>query len=246
MPENIESQSQQLTPEQIEQIEAQEAKKKESPEKKKPEVKMSPAQRAEKIQRLEASIDRTKTGLNENRDKLGVPQSEEDPPSVQSTKEAIQDLQAGGKEEKDKDNRDEDTNQDVEKDQGPEEIDKEREKRIREEAAKIAREKIEQSFNKIDKADVNIMAATGRKKDGSAATGLEKLDAPSTQAMAASIKEGGSPRAAFDQLSENVKKQAMESVWSEAEKKVGGAKKEGKELRDIKGVEESKDTKKAA
>lgn len=152
-----------------------------SPEEQVENLKEETEARQEEIIKLTESVEGTKVKINEARESLGLPPTEEDPPSVSSDKEKLEKLQA--------------EKEGLEK-QSEELISKrEKERLIREEKEKILQEKIDglfKEFESLNPQDFESIFKTGKNKEGgkmeSGAMGA--LDPETAKSLASAFKEG--------------------------------------------------------
>ncbi|MDO8523051.1 MAG: hypothetical protein Q7S12_02055 [bacterium] len=176
-----------LAPEELERLKVEEAQKQKaeqpelSPEEQLKNLEGDIETRQQEISRLTESVEGTKAKLNETREKLGLPPTEEDPPSVFSEKDKLEKLQA------------EQEGLDKQK----EELISRQEKEllIREEKEKILQEKINEvfkEFEELNPRDFESIFKSGKTSKGQnvESKSMGSLDAEIAQSLAKAFKEG--------------------------------------------------------
>ncbi len=171
-------------PEELEKLKAEEGKEEKpelSPEEQLKNLEDDIEARQKEITRLTESIEGTKAKLNEAREKLGLPPTEEDPPSVLSEKERLEKLQAEqGTLEKQKE---EFVSQ------------QEKERLIREEKEKILQEKLDELFKEfeaLNPRDFESIFKSGKTREGRnvESPSMGELDPEVAKSLAKAFKEG--------------------------------------------------------
>ena len=178
-----------LTPEELEKLKTEERPEQEQ-EAEKPEL--SPEEqvknlegeletRQQEITRLTESIEGTKAKLNEAREKLGLPPTEEEPPSVSSEKDRLEKLQA--EQEALEKQKEELINQ------------QEKERLVREEKEKILQEKLDELFKEFEALsprDFESIFKSGRTREGGKveSPSMGELDPETAKSLARAFKKG--------------------------------------------------------
>ncbi len=135
----------------------------------------------QEITRLTESVEGTKTKINEAREQLGLPPTEEDPPSVSSEKDKMEKLKA--------------EQEDLEK-QKEELISKqEKERLIREEKEKILQEKLDEVFKEfegLNPRDFESIFKSGKTSEGRnvESKSMGSLEPEVARSLAKAFKEG--------------------------------------------------------
>ncbi len=176
-----------LTPEELEKLKLEEgqeqvAEKPElSPEEQLRNLEGEAEARQQEMTRLTESVEGTKAKLNEAREKLGLPPTEEDPPSVFSEKDRLEKLQA----ERDalEKQKEELINQ------------RENEQLIHEEKEKILQEKLDELFKEfegLNPRDFESIFKSGKTSEGRnvESKSMGFLDPEVAQSLAKAFKEG--------------------------------------------------------
>jgi len=178
-----------LTPEELEKLKTEQGTEQEQ-EMEKPEL--SPEEqlknlegemeaRQEEMTRLTESIERTKARLNEVREKLGLPPTEEEPPSTLSEKDRLEKLR---------------TEQKTLEKQKEELISQQKkEQLIREEKEKILQEKLDKLFKEfeaLNPRDFESIFKSGKTPEGRnvESRSMGSLDSETAQSLAKAFKEG--------------------------------------------------------
>lgn len=176
-----------LTPEELEKLKVEEGQEQEtgkpelSPEKQLKKLESEIRTRQQKMTRLPKSIEGTKAKLNEAREKLGLPPTEEEPPSVFSEKDKMEKLKA---------------EQEALEKQKEELISQQEKKRlIREEKEKILQEKLDElfkEFEELNPRDFESIFKSGKTREGGnvESKSMGSLDPETAQSLAKAFKEG--------------------------------------------------------
>ena len=176
-----------LTPEELEKLKAEEGQERES---KKPEL--SPEEQLRNLEgemesqqqemtRLTGSIEGTKSKLNETRKKLGLPPTEEEPPSTFSEKDKLEKLKA--------------EQEALEKQKEELVSQQEKERLIREEKEKILQEKLDELFKEfegLNPRDFESIFKSGKTPEGRnvESKSMGSLNPEMAQSLAKAFKEG--------------------------------------------------------
>lgn len=137
--------------------------------------------RQQEITKLTESVEGTKSKLNKAREELGLPPTEEDPPSVYSEKDRLEKLQA---------------EQDALEKQKEELVNQqEKERLIREEKEKILQEKLDELFKEFEKfnpRDFESIFKSGKTPEGRnvESKSMGSLEPEMAQSLAKAFKEG--------------------------------------------------------
>jgi hypothetical protein len=137
--------------------------------------------RQEEMRRLIESIERTKSELNAVREKLGLPPTEEEPPSTFSEKDKLEKLKA--------------EQEALEKQKEKLISQQERERLIREEKEKILQEKLDELFKEfeaLNPRDFESVVRSGKTFEGRnvESKSMGSLDPEMAQSLAKAFKEG--------------------------------------------------------
>ena len=152
-----------------------------SPEEQVENLKDETEARQEEITKLTESVEGTKSKINKIRESLGLPPTEEDPPSVLSDKEKLEKLRT--------------EKEGLEK-QSEELISKqEKERLIREEKEKILQQRIDglfEEFKSLNPQDFESIFKTGKNREGGKMESkvMGTLDPETTKYLASAFKEG--------------------------------------------------------
>lgn len=173
-----------LTPEELEKLKAEEGKEEKpelSPEEQLKNLESEVEAKQQEITRLTESIEGTKARLNEAREKLGLPPTEEDPPSVLSEKERLEKLQA--------------EQEALEKQKEELISQQEKEMLIREEKEKIFQEKLNELFKEFEALkprDFESIFKSGKTREGRnvESSSMGELDPDMAKSLAKVFKEG--------------------------------------------------------
>ncbi len=133
---------------------------------------------------LTQSIEGTKAQLSEIRQKMGLPQSNEDPPSIQSDQQRLEELQAEQEALKKQ-------QEELEAQQGK----KGKEQLIQEAKGRILQEKLNElfkAFEQLNQTDLESILNSGRTREGRNVTtpSMGELDPQVAQSLARAFKEG--------------------------------------------------------
>ena len=176
-----------LTPEELEKLKVKEGQEQEaekpelSPEEQIKNLEGEAEARQQEITRLNESVEGTKTKLNEAREKLGLPPTEEDPPSVSSEKNRLEKLQA--------------EQEALEKQKEELISQQEKERLIREEKEKILQEKLDEVFKEfegLNPRDFESIFKSGKTPEGwnVESKSMGSLEPEVAQSLAKAFKEG--------------------------------------------------------
>ncbi len=173
-----------LTPEklQVEKGQEQGAEKPElSPEEQIEQMSKDIEVKQEEMARLSESIEGKKSALNAAREKLGLPPTEEDPPSVFSEKDKLEKLQA--------------EREALEKQKEELISQKEKERLIKEEKEKILQEKLDELFKEfegLNPRDFESIFKSGKTREGRnvESPSMGELDPKIAKSLAKAFKEG--------------------------------------------------------
>jgi len=176
-----------LTPEELEKLKAEEGQEQEaeklelSPEDQLKNLESEATAKQEEMTRLSESIEGTKSALNAAREKLGLPPSEEDPPSVFSEKDKLEKLKA--------------EREGLEKQKEELVSQQEKERLIREEKEKILQEKLDEVFKEfegLNLRDFESIFKSGKTSEGRnvESKSMGSLDPEVAQSLAKAFKEG--------------------------------------------------------
>ncbi|MBU1730398.1 hypothetical protein KJ557_02495 [Patescibacteria group bacterium] len=176
-----------LTPEELEKLKVKEGQEQEaekpelSPEEQIKNLEGEAEARQQEITRLNESVEGTKTKLNEAREKLGLPPTEEDPPSVSSEKNRLEKLQA--------------EQEALEKQKEELISQQEKERLIREEKEKILQEKLDEVFKEfegLNPRDFESIFKSGKTPEGRnvESKSMGSLEPEVAQSLAKAFKEG--------------------------------------------------------
>jgi len=176
-----------LTPEELEKLKAEGGQEqvaeepKLSPEEQLKNLEGEAEAKQEEMTRLSESIEGTKSTLNAAREKLGLPPTEEDPPSVFSEKDKLEKLRA------------EQEGLDKQKEELISQQEKER--LIREEKEKILQEKLDEVFKEfegLNPRDFESIFKSGKTPEGRnvESKSMGSLDPEMAQSLAKAFKEG--------------------------------------------------------
>jgi hypothetical protein len=218
-----------LTPEELEKLKVEKEQRQEqekpelSPEEQLKNLEGEMESRQQEMTRLTESIERTKSKLNEVREKLGLPPTEEEPPSTFLEKEKLEKLKA--------------EQEALEKQKKELVSQQEKERLIREEKEKILQEKINKLRAKIevkkDRQDIIKFfesASTGEKKVYREGRRVEEsfLETNLSKSVLVFFKDGqidkiiAGPEADVDKIIETIAKDenSDENLTQEAERRV--------------------------
>ncbi|MDI6820618.1 MAG: hypothetical protein QMD65_00355 [Patescibacteria group bacterium] len=176
-----------LTPEELEKLKAEEGQEQQteqpelSPEDQLKNLEGEAKAKQEEMTRLSESIEGTKSALNAAREKLGLPPTEEDPPSVFSEKDKLEKLQA--------------EQEGLEKQKEELIGQQEKERLIREEKEKILQEKIDEVFKEfegLNPRDFESIFKNGKTSEGRnvESKSMGSLEPEMAQSLAKAFKEG--------------------------------------------------------
>ncbi|MBU4223827.1 hypothetical protein KJ934_01200 [Patescibacteria group bacterium] len=176
-----------LTPEELERLKAEEGQEQKievpelSPEEQLKNLEGEAEARQQEISRLNESVEGTKSALNATREKLGLPPTEEDPPSVSSEKDKLEKLQA--------------EQEALEKQKEELVSQQEKERLIREEKEKILQEKLDELFKEFEKfnsRDLESIFKNGKTSEGRnvESKSMGSLEPEVAQSLAKAFKEG--------------------------------------------------------
>jgi len=175
------------TPEELEKLKAEEGQEQEpekpelSPEEQLKNLEGEMESRQKEMTRLTESIEETKTRLNEAREKLGLPSTEEEPPSTFLEKDKLEKLKA---------------EQEALEEQKEELISQqEKERLIREEKEKILQEKLDELFKEfeaLNPRDFESIFESGKTPEGRniKSKSMGSLNPEMAQSLAKAFKEG--------------------------------------------------------
>jgi len=176
-----------LTPEELEKLKAEEGPEQETekpeltPEEQLKNLEGEMESRQQEMTRLTESIGGTKAKLNEAREKLGLPPTEEEPPSTSSEKDRLEKLQA--------------EQEALEKQKEELVSQQEKERLIREEKEKILQEKLDELFKEFEALtprDFESIFKSGKTREGKnvESSGMGELDPEIAKSLAKAFKEG--------------------------------------------------------
>lgn len=139
------------------------------------------AGKQEEMTRLSESIEGTKSALNAAREKLGLPPTEEDPPSISGSKDKLEKLKA--------------EQEGLEKQKEELISQQEKERLIREEKEKILQEKLDEVFKEfegLNPRDFESIFKSGKTPEGRnvESKSMGSLDPEVAQSLAKAFKEG--------------------------------------------------------
>ena len=176
-----------LTPEELEKLKAEEGQEQESekpelsPEEQLKNLEGEMESRQQEMTRLAESIEGTKSKLNEAREKLGLPPTEEEPPSTFSEKDKLEKLKA--------------EQEALEKQKEELVSQQEKERLIREEKEKILQEKLDELFKEfeaLNPRDLESIFKSGKTPEGRnvESKSMGSLNPEMAQSLAKAFKEG--------------------------------------------------------
>ncbi len=176
-----------LTPEELEKLKAEEGQEQVaeepelSPEEQLKNLEGEAKAKQEEITRLSESVEGTKSALNAAREKLGLPPTEEDPPSVFSEKDKLEKLKA--------------EQEGLEKQKEELISQQEKERLIREEKEKILQEKLDEVFKEfegLNPRDFESIFKSGKTPEGRnvESKSMGSLNPEMAQSLAKAFKEG--------------------------------------------------------
>ena len=176
-----------LTPEELEKLKAEEEQEQElekpelSPEEQLKNLEGEMGSRQQEMTRLIESIEGTKSKLNEAREKLGLPPTEEEPPSTFSEKDKLEKLKA--------------EQETLEKQKEELVSQQEKERLIREEKEKILQEKLDELFKEfeaLNPRDFVSIFRSGKTSEGRnvESKSMGSLNPEMAQFLAKAFKEG--------------------------------------------------------
>lgn len=203
-----------LAPEEIEKLKTEEVKEEKpelSPEEQLKNLEGDIEARQKEITRLTESVEGTKAKLNEVREKLGLPPTEENPPSVFSEKDKLEKLQA---------------EQEALEKQKEELISRqEKERLIREEKEKILQEKIDElfkEFESLNPRDFESISKSGKTREGRnvESPSMGELDPEIAKSLAKAFKEGIKLLSKILEALPELLKKFDEDLTKEAEQRV--------------------------
>ncbi len=180
-------QESELTPEELEKLKAEEGQEQVieepelSPEEQLKNLEGEDEARQQEITKLNESVEGTKAKINEAREQLGLPPTEEDPPSVSSEKDKLEKLKA------------EQEGSDKQKEELISQQEKER--LIREEKEKILQEKLDEVFKEfegLNPRDFESIFKSGKTPEGRnvESKSMGSLEPEVAQSLAKAFKEG--------------------------------------------------------
>jgi len=172
-----------LAPEELEKLKVEEKREQSelSPEQQLTTLGEEGEARQQEITRLTESVKRTKAKVNEIRKELGLPPTEEDPPTVFSEKDKLEKLQA--------------EHEALEKQREEFISQRERERLIREEKENILQEKLDELFKEFESLntyDFESIFEGGKTREGTnvESASLGELDPEIAKSLARAFKEG--------------------------------------------------------
>ena len=176
-----------LTPDELQKLKVEEGQEQKaekpelSPEEQLKNLEGEAEARQQEITRLNESVEGTKAKLNEVREKLGLPPTEEEPPSISSEKDKLEKLQAEQKA--------------LEKQKEELIRQQEKERLIREEKEKILQEKLDEVFKEfegLNPRDFESIFKNGKTYEGRIveSKSMGSLDPEVAQSLARAFKEG--------------------------------------------------------
>lgn len=176
-----------LTPEELEKLKAEEGQELQierpelSPEEQLKNLEGETEARQQEITKLNESVEGTKAKINEAREKLGLPPTEEDPPSVSSEKDKLEKLRA--------------EQEGLEKQKEELISRQEKERLIREEKEKILQEKLDEIFKEfegLNPRDLESIFKNGKTSEGRnvESKSMGSLEPEVAQSLAKAFKEG--------------------------------------------------------
>ncbi len=176
-----------LTPEELEQLRTEEGQEQEpekpelSPEERLKNLEDEMESQRQEMTRLTESIEGTKSKLNEAREKLGLPPTEEEPPSTFSEKDKLEKLKA--------------EQEALEKQKEELVSQQKRERLIREEKEKILQEKLDELFEEfegLNPRDFESIFKSGKTPEGRnvESKSMGSLNPEMAQSLAKTFKEG--------------------------------------------------------
>jgi hypothetical protein len=135
----------------------------------------------EEIAKLTDSVEKTKTGIEKIREELGMLPSKEEPPSISSTKDRLEQLKA--------------EQEDLEKQREELESQQEKERLVREEKEKIFQEKLDELFKEfeaLNPRDFESIFTSGKTLEGRniESKSMGSLEPEIAQSLAKAFKEG--------------------------------------------------------
>lgn len=176
-----------LTSEELEKLKAEEGPEQEqekpelTPEEQLKNLEAEVESKQEEVTRLSESIEDTKSALNAARENLGIPPTEEEPPSTFSEKDKLEKLKA---------------EQEALEEQKEELISQqEKDRLIRKEKEKILQEKLDEvfkEFGKLNSRDLESIFKSGKTPEGRnvESKSMGSLDPEVAQSLAKAFKEG--------------------------------------------------------
>ncbi len=176
-----------LTPEELEKLKAEEGREQQaekpelSPEEQLKNLEAEAEATQQEITRLTESVEGTKAKINKAREKLGLPPTEEDPPSVFSEKDKLEKLKA--------------EQEGLEKQKEELISQQEKERLIREEKEKILQEKLDEIFKEfegLNPRDFESIFKSGKTSEGRnvESKSMGSLEPEVAQSLAKVFKEG--------------------------------------------------------
>lgn len=176
-----------LTPEELEKLKAEEEQEQQaekpelSPEEQLKNLEDKAEASQQEITKLNESVEGTKTKINEAREKLGLPLTEEDPPSVSLEKDKLEKLRA--------------EQEGLEKQKEELISQQEKERLIREEKEKILQEKLDEVFEEfegLNSRDFGSIFKSGKTPEGRnvESKSMGSLEPEVAQSLAKAFKEG--------------------------------------------------------